>query len=65
MTPPQTQDDEALVEVMALGLLNSDCEVHGYPHRQSLGCIDDGDAAAYRRSARAALTALRNHEGRG
>jgi len=56
MTHPQTQDDEALVEVMARAIYE-DC--HGwFEERLNIGSDDLRD------TARAALTALRNHEGR-
>ena len=75
MTHPQTQDDEALVEVMARAIF---CELDGVDpafNEALLGCYfkpfnehpDDESRVLmdeYRHAATAALTALRNHEGR-
>ena len=55
MTHFQTQDDEALIEAMARAM-------YGKP--SSWMWIGDTIRQAYRTKARAALTALRNHEGR-
>ena len=51
MTHPQTQDDEALIEVMAEAL-------------EPFFSAADKAYGEHRDAARAALTALRNHEGR-
>jgi len=67
MTHPQTQDDEALVEVMAEAMA-----IHHVASWSSLadpfgcdpGTYDPLEKPWWRESARAALTALRNHEGR-
>jgi hypothetical protein len=66
MTHPQTQDDEALVEVMARAMFiennpgdDWDDEDVQVPAGSIVALAD-----RLRRSARAALTALRNHEGR-
>ena len=55
MTHPQAQDDEALVEVMARAM----GEGVGLVWEVDVGCHD-----YWLENARAALTALRNHEGR-
>jgi len=60
MTHPQTQDDEALVEVMARAMGEADAgglRSHGIQ-------ADIKHWRSFEKEARAALTALRNHEGR-
>jgi len=67
MTHPQTQDDEALVEVMARAICVEAEQDPDAPHPEDeAGGITDGFPmyVFYLGSARAVLTALRNHEGR-
>lgn len=60
MTHPQTQDDEALVEAMARAMVEIFCSRNNLK-KQSIWRDYHAD---YLAEARAALTALRNHEGR-
>jgi len=60
MTHPQTQDDEALVEMMARAMADADAgglRAHGIH-------AEIKHWRAFEKEARAALNALRNHEGR-
>lgn len=64
MTHPQTLDDEALVEVMARAI----CEANGEDPEYAIELMYGGNLKPqwrlYILDATAALTALRNHEGR-
>ena len=62
MTHPQTQDDEALVEVMARAMAQVDH--NGRVAEEGYWANPDTGSFHYRNAATAALTALRNHEGR-
>lgn len=67
MTHPQTQDDEALVEQVAIDMYRSQPDPYG-PAEPTLDDwherLDDNNRACWRELSQIALTALRNHEGR-
>jgi len=64
MTHPQTQDDEALVEAMARAICRANGEGPDEVVRSIVGSAAVLQWRLYEPDAEAALTALRNHEGR-